>query len=93
LCSIHNELGDRFTYKKGDDLEDFDLIETYYPFNINIACVGRFGQGKSAGVNAILQEYKAKESSKGCSQTKELTFYQVTNQPIKLLDIPGFESV
>ena len=93
FCSIHNELGDRFTYKKGDNLEDFDLIETYYPFNINIACVGRFGQGKSAGVNAILQEYKAKESSKGCSQTKELTFYQVTNQPVKLLDIPGFESV
>jgi len=91
FCSIHNELGDRFTVGSGDDEESYDLIYNYYPFNINIACVGRFGQGKSTGVNAILQEYKAKESSKGSSQTKNLTYYQVSNQPIRLLDIPGFE--
>ena len=91
FCSIHNELGDRFTVGEGENAEDYDLIEHYYPFNINIACIGRFGQGKSAGVNAILNEYKAKESSRGCSQTKDLTFYQVRNQPIRLLDIPGFE--
>ena len=91
FCSIHNELGDRFTVGEGENAEDYDLIEHYYPFNINIACIGRFGQGKSAGVNAILNEYKAKESSKGSSQTKDLTFYQVRNQPIRLLDIPGFE--
>ena len=91
FCSIHNELGDRFTVWEGENAEDYDLIEHYYPFNINIACIGRFGQGKSTGVNAILNEYKAKESSKGSSQTKELTFYQVKNQPIRLLDIPGFE--
>ena len=91
FCNIHNELGDRFTVGEGNNDEDYDLIEHYYPFNINIACIGRFGQGKSAGVNAILNEYKAKESSKGSSQTKDLTFYQVRNQPIRLLDIPGFE--
>ena len=91
FCSIHNELGDRFTVGEGENKEDYDLIEYYYPFNINIACIGRFGQGKSTGVNAILNEYKAKESAKGSSQTKELTFYQVKNQPIRLLDIPGFE--
>ena len=91
FCSIHNELGDRFTVGNGENAEDYDLIEHYYPFNINIACVGRFGQGKSTGVNAILNEYKAKESSKGSSQTKELTYYQVKNQPIRILDIPGFE--
>ena len=91
FCSIHNELGDRFTVGSGDKSEDYDLIDLYFPFNINIACIGRFGQGKSTGVNAILKEYKAKESTKGSSQTKELTFYQVYGQPIRLLDIPGFE--
>ena len=90
FCSIHNELGDRFTYGIGENAEDIDLIKTYYPFNINICCIGRFGQGKSTGVNSILKEYKAKESTKGCSQTKKLTFYQVNDQPIKILDIPGF---
>ena len=88
LCSIHNELGDRFSI---NNKEDYDLINNYFPFNLNIACLGRFGQGKSTGVNAILKEYKAKESSKGCSQTKSLTFYQVKNEPIRILDIPGFE--
>jgi GTP-binding protein EngB required for normal cell division len=91
FCSIHNELGDRFTVGEGNDAEDYDLINNYFPFNINIACIGRFGQGKSTGVNVILNEYKAKESAKGSSQTKQLTFYQVLNQPIRLLDIPGFE--
>ena len=88
FCSIHNELGDRIHIK---EKEDYDLIDNYFPFNLNIACVGRFGQGKSAGVNAILNEYKAKESSKGVSQTKFLTYYQVSNKPIRILDIPGFE--
>ena len=91
ICSIHNELGDRFTVGEGKDAEDYDLIQNYFPFNINIACIGRFGQGKSTGVNAILQEYKAKESSTGSSQTKHLTFYQATNYPVRILDIPGFE--
>ncbi len=93
FCSIHNELGDRFTIGEGDNAEDYDLIDHYYPFNINIACIGRFGQGKSTGVNAVLNEYKAKESTKGSSQTKELTYYQVKDQPIRLLDIPGFEDI
>ena len=88
FCSIHNELGDRIEINKK---ESFDLIDNYFPFNLNIACLGRFGQGKSTGVNMILKEYKSKESSKGLSQTKSLTFYQVSNQPIRLLDIPGFE--
>ena len=91
FCSIHNELGDRFTVGSGDNAEDYDLIDYYYPFNVNIACIGRFGQGKSTGVNAVLREYKAKESAKGSAQTKQLTFYQVSGQPIRLLDIPGFE--
>ena len=92
FCSIHNELGDNFSIEVGNDEEKFDLIEKYFPFNLNIACIGRFGQGKSTGVNAILQEYKAKESGKGSSQTKKITFYQVKNNPIKILDIPGFVS-
>ena len=87
FCSIHNELGDRFTVGEGENEEDYDLIEHYYPFNINIACIGRFGQGKSTGVNVILDEYKAKESAKGSSQTLGLTFYQARDQPIRLIFI------
>ena len=91
FCSIHNELGDKFDIGiKGE--ADFDLIKEAFPFNMNIACIGRFGQGKSSGVNSIINEYKAKESSKGCSQTKNLTYYQIEGRPIRILDIPGFES-
>ena len=92
LCSIHNELGDIFSVGKGNNEDSYDLIEKNFPFNMNIACIGRFGQGKSTGVNALLQEYKVKESNKGSSQTKNLTFYQVKNHPIRILDIPGFEN-
>ena len=89
ICSIHNELGDEIII---NGKENYDLIDEYFPFYINIACIGRFGQGKSTGVNEILQEYKAKESSKGSSQTKNLTYYQVSGKPVRVLDIPGFES-
>ena len=93
FCSIHNELGDVFSLNKDKKEEEkFDLIERAFPFNLNIVCIGRFGQGKSTGVNQILQEYKAKESNKGCSQTKNITFYQVKNKPIRILDVPGFEN-
>ena len=92
IFSILNELGDRFTIGKDDNLDSYDLINNYFPFNLNIACIGRFGQGKSTGVNEILKEYKAPESSKGSSQTKSLTFYQVENAPVRILDIPGFEN-
>ena len=93
FCSIHNELGDEFILNKDEKEEEkFDLIERVFPFNLNMACIGRFCQGKSTGVNQILQEYKAKESNNGCSQTKKLTYYQVKNKPIRILDIPGFEN-
>ncbi len=92
FCSIHNELEDRFTIGKGNFKEDIDLIENYFPFNVNIACIGRFRQGKSTGVNEILKEYKAKESNMGTTQTKSLTYYQVSNKPVRVLDIPGFEN-
>ena len=93
FCSIHNELGDQFSLNKSEkDEEKFDLIERAFPFNLNMICIGRFGQGKSTGVNQILQEYKAKESNKGCSETKKITFYQVKNKPIRILDVPGFEN-
>ena len=91
LCSIHNDLGDKFQIGKDDEV-DYDLIEDAYPFNLNIACIGKAGQGKSTGVNEILNSYKAKESNKGSSQTKKLSYYQVDQRPIRILDIPGFES-
>ena len=90
FCSIHNELGDTFSLNKDKkDEEKFDLFERAFPFNLNIFCIGRFGQGKSTGVNEILQEYKAKESNKGCSQTKNITYYQVKNKPIRVFEVPG----
>ena len=93
FCSIHNELGDVFSLDQDKNGEDtIDLIERAFPFNLNIVCIGRFGQGKSTGVNQVLQEYKAKESNKRCSQTKNITFYQVNNKPIRILDVPGFEN-
>ena len=87
FCSIHNELGDEFYFKK----KKFCLVKNTFPFNMNIACAGRIGQGKSTGVNELLGEYKAKETNKACSQTKKLIYYQVKDKPIRILDIPGFE--
>ena len=89
FCSIHNDLGDKFYLEK--EKEDFDLSEHGFSFNINIACIGAFGQGKSTGVNFILDEYKAKESNKGSAQTKCLVEYFVRNKPIRIIDIPGFD--
>ena len=91
FCSIHNDLGDKFSIGKDED-DTFDLIENAFPFNLNIACIGTFGQGKSTGVNIILNDYKAKESNKGSAQTQNLALYQMKNKPIRILDIPGFES-
>jgi hypothetical protein len=53
FCSIHNELGDVFDVGEGKNEQKIDLIERAFPFNLNIACIGRFGQGKSTGVNKI----------------------------------------
>lgn len=92
FCSIHNELGDYFQIGEDKNVISYDLINNYFPFNLNLCCIGRFGQGKSTGVNVLLNEYKAKESSQGSAQTKHLTFYQVSNAPIRILDIPGFDS-
>ena len=93
FCSIHNELGDFFSIGKDNNtIIDYDLNFRYFPFNLNICCIGRFGKGKSTGVNVLLNEYKAKESSRGNSQTKKLTYYQVSNAPLRIIDIPGFNS-
>ena len=92
FCSIHNELGDDFDMSGIGVDEKYDLTQKGFPFTLNLACIGRFGQGKSTGINVILQEYKAKESSKGSSQTKKITYYMAQNHPIKILDVPGFES-
>ena len=93
FCSIHNELGEFFSIGKDNNtIIDYDLNLRYFPFNINLCCIGRFGKGKSTGVNVLLNEYKAKESSRGNSQTQKLTYYQVSNAPVRILDIPGFNS-
>ena len=89
FCSIHNELGDKFSI---EGKESFDLTNKNFAFNLNIACIGRTGQGKSAGVNVLLKEYKSKEGNKGGSETKSVKFYQVEDQPIRILDVPGYEN-
>ena len=91
FCSYYNDLGDRFSFGTGDKQINYDLTETYYPFTINICCIGRFGKGKSTCVNCLLGETKARESKSGASTTKNINYYQINNQPIKVYDIPGFE--
>jgi len=92
FCSYYNDLGDRFSFGTGDKEINYDLTEIYYPFTINICCIGRFGKGKSTCVNCLLGETKARESKSGASTTKNINYYQVSNQPIKVYDIPGFEN-
>ena len=92
FCSYHNDLGDRFSIGEGDKKINYDLTEKYFPFTINICCVGRFGKGKSTCVNCLLGETKAKESKSGASTTKKINYYQINDQPIKIYDIPGFEN-
>ena len=56
FCSYYNELGDRFSIGQGDKEIFYDLTEDNFPFTINIGCIGRFGKGKSTGVNFLLNE-------------------------------------
>ena len=92
FCSYYNELGDRFTV--GNDIykNDYDLTEMNFPFTVNICCVGRFGKGKSTAVNCILGEKNAKENKSGTSATLKINYYQVSQFPIKIYDLPGFEN-
>ena len=92
FCSYFNELGDRFSIGKNENLNDYDLTEMNFPFTVNICCVGRFGKGKSTGVNVILGEKNAKENKSGASETSKINYYQVSNFPVKIYDFPGFEN-
>ena len=92
FCSYHNDLGDRFSIGEGDKKIYYDLTEKYFPFTLNICCIGRFGKGKSTCVNCLLGETKAKESKSGASTTNNINYYQIRDQPIKIYDIPGFEN-
>ena len=92
FCSYHNDLGDRFSIGEGNKAINYDLTEKNYNFTLNICCIGRFGKGKSTCVNCLLGETKAKESKSGASTTKKISCYQVSDQPIKIYDIPGFEN-
>jgi GTP-binding protein EngB required for normal cell division len=60
---------------------------------VNICCVGRFGKGKSTAVNYILGEKNAKENKSGTSATLKINYYQVSQFPIKIYDLPGFENL
>ena len=92
FCSYYNELGDRFTIGENDNRNDYDLTEMNFPFTVNICCVGRFGKGKSTGVNCILGEKNAKENKSGTTATMKINYYQVSQFPVKVYDLPGFEN-
>ena len=93
FCSYHNELGDYFSLiNSGGSEIIYSLIDKKYEFTSNFCCIGRFGKGKSTGVNCLLGEKKAKESKSGTATTKKINYYFVKNCPIKIIDIPGFES-
>ena len=92
FCSYFNELGDRFSIGEGDKEICYDLTEENFPFTINIACIGRFGKGKSTGTNFLIGEKRAKENKSGTSVTSKINFYHVPHFPIKIYDIPGFEN-
>ena len=92
FCSYHNELGDRFTIGSDENTNDYDLTEMNFPFTVNICCVGRFGKGKSTGVNIILGQKNAKENKSGTSATLKINYYQVSYSPVKIYDLPGFEN-
>ena len=92
FCSYYNELGDRFTIGENDNRNDYDLNEMNFPFTVNICCVGRFGKGKSTGVNCILGEKNAKENKSGTTATMKINYYQVNQFPVKIYDLPGFEN-
>ncbi len=92
FCSYYNELGDRFSIGQENNRNDYDLTEMNFPFTVNICCVGRFGKGKSTGVNCILGEKNAKENKSGTSATMKINYYQVSQFPVKIYDLPGFEN-
>lgn len=92
FCSYHNDLGDIIELGDGKkNVKTYDLVKRHFPFFLNICCIGRFGVGKSTGINFILGELRAKESNLGISQTKNLSYYYHKDTPIRILDIPGFE--
>jgi GTP-binding protein EngB required for normal cell division len=93
FCSYHNELGDYFKLiNSQNQILKYDLVNKKYKMIYNFCCIGRFGKGKSTGVNCLLGEKKAKESRSGTATTKKINYYYVKNSPIKIIDIPGFES-
>ena len=93
FCSYHNELGDYFELINCQSQTlIYDLVDIKYKKTYNFCCIGRFGKGKSTGVNCLLGEKKAKESRSGTATTKKINYYYVKNSPIKIIDIPGFES-
>ena len=92
FCSYYNDLGDTISMRVGDNIIDYNLNNKTFLLNFNICCIGRFGQGKSTGINEILNEYKAKETIKALAEHKYATLYSQSNYPLRILEVPGYES-
>ena len=91
FCSYYNDLGDTISMRVGDNVIDYNLNNKTFPLNFNICCVGRFGQGKSTGINEILNEYKAKETIKTLAEHKYAALYSQSNYPLRILEVPGYD--
>ena len=89
FCSYYNNLGDTISMRVGDNIIDYNLNNKTFPLNFNICCIGRFGQGKSTGINEILNEYKAKETIK--TEHKYAALYSQSNYPLRILEVPGYD--
>ena len=92
FCSYYNDLGDTISMRVGDNIIDYNLNNKTFSHNFNICCIGRFGQGKSTGINEILNEYKAKVTIKVLAEHKYATLYSQSNYPLRILEVPGYES-
>ena len=96
ICSYYNELGDRIVVwpdsAENDFPIDYNLIEGDFNSYINIFCLGRTGCGKSTFINKFFNEKKSKEGGTGISTTSKICSYGINFVPIRIYDIPGFES-
>ena len=93
FCSIYNRLGDKFTVGIKDREINYNLIDEVFPYNLNIACIGKKEKEKTSCINILLNEMRVTENDLDKSQINHTACYQVKNYPIKILNISNFENL
>lgn len=87
ICSLYNQLGDEFIISN----QQFTLISSQFPNNINIMLIGSPGCGKSTFMNKVFAEQRSLVRP-GMSVTKRIISYHHKTYPLILYDTPGFEN-